>query len=39
MCCMLYKFISVEMITAHQEYMVPKEVYHKGPKVKEGKHV
>lgn len=36
---MLYKFISVEVITAHQEYMVPKEVYHKGRKVKEGKRV
>lgn len=36
---MRYKFISVEMITAQQEGTVPKEVYHKGPKVKEGKHV
>ena len=36
---MLYKFISVETIAVHQEYMISKEVYHKGPKVKEGKHV
>lgn len=36
---MLYKLILVEMITAYQECTVPKEVYHKGPKVKEGKHV
>lgn len=27
------------MITAHQECAVPKEVYHEGPKVKEGKSV
>lgn len=36
---MLYKFISVEMITAHQECTVPKDVYHKSPEVNEGKHV
>ena len=36
--CAVYIHFSI-MITAHQESTVPKEVYHNGPKVKEGKHL